>query len=83
VGIADSALVVNGRRPAERYVKDARLIDGEYFGPIRVPRGEVFVLGDRRSDSIDSRTFGPVPESALIGRVDARVWPLDKLRLFH
>jgi signal peptidase I len=83
VGIADSALVVNGRRPAEPYVKDARLIDGEYFGPIRVPRGDVFVLGDRRSDSIDSRTFGPVPESALIGRVDARVWPLDKLRLFH
>jgi signal peptidase I len=83
VGIADSALVVNGRRPAEPYVKDARLIDGEYFGPVRVPRGEVFVLGDRRSDSVDSRAFGPVPESALIGRVDARVWPLDQLRLFH
>jgi signal peptidase I len=83
VGIEDSALVVNGRRPSEPYVKDARLIDGEYFGPIRVPRGEVFVLGDRRSDSVDSRTFGPIPESALIGRVDARVWPLDKLRLFR
>ena len=83
VGIEDSALVVNGRRISEPYVKDAALIDGEYFGPIRVPSASVFVLGDRRSDSVDSRVFGPVPESALIGRVDALVWPLDKLRLFH
>jgi len=83
VGIEDSALVVDGRRPAEPYVKDAGLIDGEYFGPITVPKGSIFVLGDRRSDSVDSREFGPVPESALIGRVDARVWPLAKLRLFR
>ena len=83
VGIEDSALVVNGRRLSEPYVKDAALIDGEYFGPIHVPQGSVFVLGDRRSDSVDSRVFGPVPESALIGRVDALVWPPSKLRLFR
>jgi signal peptidase I len=83
VGIEDAVLVVDGRRPREPYVTDRRLIDGEYFGPITVPAGAVFVLGDRRSDSIDSRDFGAVPESRLIGRVDARVWPLDRLHVFR
>jgi len=75
VGIADGVLVVNGNPVAERYV-DQNLMDSVYFGPVTVPRGAVFVLGDNRSSSIDSRDFGPVPVADVRGRVLAKVSPL-------
>ena len=78
VAIQDGALYVDGRRRRERYA-DPRAIDSVYFGPVRVPRGSVFALGDNRADSIDSRTFGPVPSSRVIGRVVARLWPPDRV----
>jgi signal peptidase I len=74
VGIEDGVLVVNGRRRVERYA-DTDAIDSVYFGPVTVPRGSVFVLGDNRADSVDSRSHGPVPEGDVIGRARARIWP--------
>lgn len=74
VAIEDGVLVVNGRPRREPYA-DPESIDSVYFGPSRVPPGTVFVLGDNRADSIDSRRFGPVARRALIGRVGIRVWP--------
>jgi signal peptidase I len=65
---------VNGRRPAEPYA-DPRAIDSVYFGPVKVPARSFFALGDNRANSEDSRAFGAVPDSALIGRARARVWP--------
>ena len=75
IGIEDGVLVVNGRRERERYVADPDAIDSVYFGPVRVARGSVFVLGDNRGNSEDSRDFGSVSESSIIGRATARVWP--------
>lgn len=74
VGLEDGVLVVNGKQVHEAYV-NLRLMDSVYFGPVKVPRGMVFVLGDNRSNSIDSRTFGPVPDSRITGRVLLRLWP--------
>ena len=74
VGIEDGALVVDRRRPAEPYT-DRDAIDSVYFGPVRVRRGTVFVLGDHRADSNDSRDLGAVPVADLIGRVRTRIWP--------
>ena len=45
------------------------------FGPVEVPAGTVFVLADDREDLTDSRTYGPVPNGALAGRIIASVWP--------
>ena len=74
VAIEDGALYVDGRRRHERYA-DPRAIDSVYFGPVRVRAGTVFALGDNRADSLDSREFGAVPRSRIVGRVVARIWP--------
>ncbi len=68
VGLEDGELVVDGAVRHEPQV-DVSRIDSTYFGPVPVPRGAVFVLGDNRAESIDSRTYGPIPVDDLVGRV--------------
>jgi signal peptidase I len=50
-------------------------------GGCKVPAGTVFVMGDNRSNSQDSRANGPIKESSIVGRVFVRIWPLDRLGL--
>jgi len=51
--------------------------------PFTVPDGQVFVMGDNRTFSSDSRTFGPVPLGNIIGKVILRFWPFDRLVFFE
>ena len=74
VGLEDGVLVVNGHAQREPFA-DPELIDSIYFGPVRVPPGRVFVMGDQRANSEDSRDFGAVALDAVIGRADTRFWP--------
>ncbi len=47
--------------------------------PLKVPEGYFFAMGDNREASSDSRSFGPQPDSRIIGKVILRFWPLDRL----
>ncbi|MGH9122680.1 MAG: signal peptidase I [Acidimicrobiales bacterium] len=52
------------------------------FGPLQIPKGNYFMMGDNRGDSADSRVFGPVPHANLIGHAFIRIWPLSRLHWF-
>jgi signal peptidase I len=54
----------------------------ENFGPIHIPRDRYFMMGDNRADSDDSRVWGPVAKSQLIGRVFTIYWPLTRIAFF-
>ena len=72
VEIRDAVLYVDGVVVPEEYV-DRRTVDGTHFGPSRVPPDRVFVLGDDREHSVDSRSYGAVARRAIAGRVLGRV----------
>jgi signal peptidase I len=47
--------------------------------PYKIPAGEYYVIGDNRTDSEDSRWFGPIPRSLIVGRAFIRIWPLSHI----
>jgi signal peptidase I len=74
IGIEDGVLMRNGRAVDEPYANQDQM-SGYYWGPVTVPEGMVFLLGDNRLESVDSRSYGPVPVDAVEGRYVFRVWP--------
>ena len=82
---AEGAVFVNGERLDEPYVTDKALGDCDLEFPYRVPGTSYFVLGDRRSNSVDSRNsaIGTISGEDIIGKVFLRVWPLSRLGLVY
>ena len=72
-------IFVNGKRLLEAYVKSRRR--DSRSGSWRVPKGKYFFMGDNRAQSCDSRYFGSVLRSKLVGPVVARYWPFDRFSL--
>ena len=75
----DGGVFVDGRRLAEPYLADN--VTSGSFPAQRIPPGHVWLMGDNRSNSRDSRSFGAVPESEIVGRAFIRVFPLTSIRL--
>lgn len=72
----------HGVKLREKYLPKGR--ETMYSGNmVHLGEGEYYFLGDNRNVSRDSRSFGPVDESMIQGRVLFRGWPLDKMKFFH
>jgi signal peptidase I len=81
VRIIDGRVYVNDIPLQDDYVKpDFRSHDD--WGPQAIPEGYDFVMGDNRSNSSDSRSWGMVPKKYIIGKVQIRWWPVPNARLF-
>ncbi len=82
IRIESGQVYVNGRRLTEDYVTDRDNVSWPSPGPVAdqvVPPGKYFVLGDNRSSSSDSRTWGFVPRKDIYGKAVFAYWPLDEM----
>ncbi|MHB8218743.1 MAG: signal peptidase I [Acidimicrobiales bacterium] len=51
-------------------------------GPVKIPKGDYFMMGDHRTNSCDSRLWGPLPRSYIVGEVVMRIWPPGRIHIF-
>jgi signal peptidase I len=85
IDLRDGKVYVNGRLIEYAETRGQRTTPqaATVAYPFAVPEGQVFVLGDNRQSSSDSRTFGSVPVGNIIGKVILRFWPFDRLVFFE
>ncbi|MEO7836096.1 MAG: signal peptidase I [Acidimicrobiales bacterium] len=72
-------IYIDGEALREPYLP--RATTTSTFGPETIPTDHIWVMGDNRSNSSDSRVFGSIPTSSIVGRAFVRVWPLNALGL--
>jgi signal peptidase I len=70
-------IYINGRLLEEPYLPRGTIT--ETFEPRVIPANSIWVMGDNRGNSADSRVFGPIKESTVVGRVFLRIWPLSRI----
>lgn len=78
--IKDGKVYRNDEELKEDYLReDVTNIQEEEYADVIVPEGTIYVMGDNREQSKDSRSFGCIPYSRVNGYVVCRIWPLNKL----
>lgn len=70
-------VVVNGRELVEPYLPEGTTTSD--FDEVTVPEDRLWVMGDNRSNSSDSRSFGVIERSTVVGRAFIRVWPIPEI----
>ena len=91
ISLKDGNVYINGKLLPEPFLPPS-VRDDTYPGPsaapyalhqpYRIPAGDVYVMGDNRPESCDSRYWGPIRESTIVGKVDMRIWPLSRIGFF-
>ncbi len=76
IAASEGQLYINGNLVDEPYLQAGELTST--FGPIEVPEDHLFMMGDNRDKSFDSRFFGPVPQDRVVGRAVSVFWPSDR-----
>jgi signal peptidase I len=84
ISIHDGHVIRNGVPEADGYTRPCTTSDSSctFTTPIRIPAGKWFVMGDNRGESDDSRFWGPVPGSWMIGAAFLTYWPPDRIGFF-
>lgn len=88
VTVKDGKVYVYNKENPEGFVPDDTLPYGEAIQEtigekdVTVPEGSLYVLGDNRANSLDSRSFGPIDANDIVGKLVMRVWPLGSTKTF-
>ena len=91
VSLAQGRVYIDGRRLDESWLPASEQGDTQPGPPgnaanlehsFTVPANDYYVMGDNRADSCDSRYWGPISRSLIVGKVEMRVWPVTGLRFF-
>ena len=80
VTVSQGMVTVNGKKLTEPYVKEKVWSGAD--ADLTIPQGRVFLMGDNRNHSADSRVIGPVSTSLIIGKVCVRFYPFTAVRTF-
>lgn len=88
VEVRDDVLYINGKQVDEPYLAKKReeakaegLALTDNFAPIQIPANDIFVMGDNRQNSRDSRMIGPVSLGKVVGRAEFVFWPFKEARM--
>ncbi|HBG22265.1 MAG TPA: signal peptidase I [Peptococcaceae bacterium] len=76
IEVRDNYVYINGKRLEEPYIQDTMVSN---FGPVRVPKDHLFVMGDNRNNSDDSRVWGALHTKYLVGKTVFKYWPLNRI----
>jgi signal peptidase I len=82
IEMRDGVVWINGAQLDEAYVHGQPTSCYSTCAPVTLGDDQYFVMGDNRPSSLDSRSFGAVPATKIIGRVVMRYWPLDTIEIY-
>lgn len=85
VRVADGGIYINGNKINEAYLSSETetVLPLRGYGDVTLAPDEYFLLGDNRTQSLDSRIFGPVKRDFIIGRTWIRGWPFSRVTVFN
>lgn len=83
IDFIEGTVTVNGKILHEPYIAEKTEISGDYVYPLEIPEGYIFVMGDNRNDSLDSRfrTIGLIDERYVLGVAETRIYPFGDWKI--